>query len=149
MSKYGVFSGPYFLAFRLNTERYGVSLCILSECRKIRTRKAPYFDTFHAVYVTSTHSRTEINYLAYSKNRFENNDTCYQNLRILLFLSKLFYCTDICRFICSHLSKRWDARKRFMSKSETSIIAGRILFANSDDAIETTSFEEIAVDRLL
>ena len=89
MSKYGVFSGPYFLAFRLNTERYGVSLCILSECGKIRTRKAPYFDTFHAVYVTSTHSRTEINYLAYSKNRFENNDTCYQNLRILLFLSKL------------------------------------------------------------
>ena len=126
-----------------------MSLCILSECRKIRTRKAPYFDTFHAVYVTSTHSRTEINYLAYSKNRFEINDTCYQNLRILLFLSKLFYCTDICRFICSHLSKRWDARKRFMSKSETSIIAGRILFANSDDAIETTSFEEIAVDRLL
>ena len=58
-------------------------------------------------------------------------------------------CTDIWRFICSHLSKRWDTRKRFMSKSETSIIAGRILFANSDDAIETTSFEEIAVDRLL
>ena len=36
-----------------------------------------------------------------------------------------------------------------MSKSETSITAGRIVFANSDDVIETTGFEEIAVDRLL
>ena len=39
MSKYGVFSGPYFPAFGLNTERYFVSLRIQSECRKIRTRK--------------------------------------------------------------------------------------------------------------
>ena len=51
MSKYGVFSGPYFPAFGLNTERYSVSLRIQSECWKIRTRKTPYFDTFHAVYI--------------------------------------------------------------------------------------------------
>ena len=41
--KYGVFSGPYFPAFVLNTERYFVSLCIQSECGKIRTRKKPVF----------------------------------------------------------------------------------------------------------
>ena len=39
LPKYGVFSGPYFPAFGLNTERYRVSLLILSLCRKIRTRK--------------------------------------------------------------------------------------------------------------
>ena len=39
VSKYGVFSGPYFPAFGLNTERYGLSLRIQSECGKIRTRK--------------------------------------------------------------------------------------------------------------
>ena len=39
VSKYGDFSGPYFPAFRLNTERYFVSLRIQSECGKIRTRK--------------------------------------------------------------------------------------------------------------
>ena len=39
MSKYGVFSGPYFPAFGLNTERYFVSLRIQSKCGKIRTRK--------------------------------------------------------------------------------------------------------------
>ena len=40
------FSGPYFPAFGLNTERYGVSLRIQSKCRKIRTRKTPNADTF-------------------------------------------------------------------------------------------------------
>ena len=49
MSKYGVFSGPYFPAFGLNTERYEVSLRIQSACGKIRTRKTPYLDTFHTV----------------------------------------------------------------------------------------------------
>ena len=39
VSKYGVFSGLYFPAFGLNTERYGVSLRIHSECGKIQTRK--------------------------------------------------------------------------------------------------------------
>ena len=46
MSKYGVFSGTYFLAFGLNTERYSVSLRIQSECGKIRTRKNSVFRHF-------------------------------------------------------------------------------------------------------
>ena len=44
------FSGTYFPAFRVNTERYSVSLCIQSECGKIRTRITPNMDTFHAVF---------------------------------------------------------------------------------------------------
>ena len=36
MSKYGVFSGPYFPVFRLNTGKYG-------------REKPPSLDTFHAV----------------------------------------------------------------------------------------------------
>ena len=42
-------SGPFFLAFGLNTERYSVSLRIQSEYEKIRTRKTPNTDTFHAM----------------------------------------------------------------------------------------------------
>ena len=38
MSKYGVFSGPYFRVFGLNTEVYSVNLRIQSEYRKLRTR---------------------------------------------------------------------------------------------------------------
>ena len=48
MCKYGV-SVLYFPAFGLNTERYRVSLCIQSECAKIRTKIAPNTETFHAV----------------------------------------------------------------------------------------------------
>ena len=36
MSKYGVFSGPHFPAFGLNTGKYGLE-------------KTPYLKTFHAV----------------------------------------------------------------------------------------------------
>ena len=43
------FSGSYFPEFGLNTERYSVFLCIQSECGKMRTRKTPNTDTFHAV----------------------------------------------------------------------------------------------------
>ena len=46
------FSGPHFPGFRLNKERYGVSLRIQSECGKIRTRYSPNKDTFHKVLVT-------------------------------------------------------------------------------------------------
>ena len=48
--KYGVFSGPYFPVFVLNTEIYSVNLRIQSEYRKIRTRKNPAFGHFsHSV----------------------------------------------------------------------------------------------------
>ena len=39
------YSGPYFPAFGLNTERYGVSPCIQSECGKIWTRNYSVFWT--------------------------------------------------------------------------------------------------------
>ena len=47
--KYGVFSGLYFPAFGLNTERYSVSLRIQYKCGKIRTRKTPNTNIFYAV----------------------------------------------------------------------------------------------------
>ena len=46
MSKYGVFSGPYFSVLGLITEIYGVNFRIQSEYRKIRTRKNSVFGHF-------------------------------------------------------------------------------------------------------
>ena len=43
------YSGPYFSAFGLNTERYSVSLRIQFECGKMRTRITPNTDTFYGV----------------------------------------------------------------------------------------------------
>ena len=42
------FCSLYFPAFGLNTERYGVSVHIQSKCGKMRTKKTPNTDTFHA-----------------------------------------------------------------------------------------------------
>ena len=41
------YSSPHFPVFRLNTERYYVSLRIQSECGKLRTRITPTTDTFY------------------------------------------------------------------------------------------------------
>ena len=46
VSKYGVFSGPYFPVFGLNAEIYGVNLPIQSKYGKIRTRKNSVFGHF-------------------------------------------------------------------------------------------------------
>ena len=54
-------SAPHFPAFRLNMERYGVSLRIQSEYGKMRTRITPNTDTFYAV-------RTNENSLAQGRN---------------------------------------------------------------------------------
>ena len=43
VTKYGVFFGPYFPVFGLNTEIYSVNLRIQSKYRKIRTRKNSVF----------------------------------------------------------------------------------------------------------
>ena len=48
------YSGPYFPAFGLNTERYFVSLRIRSKCGKIRTRITPNTDTSYALIVTQS-----------------------------------------------------------------------------------------------
>ena len=45
------FSVSYFPAFEQNTEKYSASLCIQSECRKIRTKKTPNTSTFHPVLI--------------------------------------------------------------------------------------------------
>ena len=42
----GVYSGPYFPAFGLNTKIYAVNLRIQSKCGKIRTRKNSVFGHF-------------------------------------------------------------------------------------------------------
>ena len=44
------YSGPYFPALGLNTERYATSLRIQSECRKMRTGITPNTDTFYSVF---------------------------------------------------------------------------------------------------
>ena len=55
------FSGPYFPAFWLNRERYGVSLCIQSKCREIWAIKTPNMETFYTVTCVYINHKTEKN----------------------------------------------------------------------------------------
>ena len=49
VSKYGVFSGPYFPVFGLNTEIYSINLRTQSKYRKIRSRKNSVFEQFSPI----------------------------------------------------------------------------------------------------
>ena len=64
--KYGVFSGPYFPAFGLNTERYEVSLRIQSKCGKIRTKKYSVFGHFSRGDFVALNGRYDYCYSEYS-----------------------------------------------------------------------------------
>ena len=46
------YSGLHFPAFGLNTEKYSVSLCIQTECGKIRTRITPNTDNFYPLHIS-------------------------------------------------------------------------------------------------
>ena len=72
VSKYGVFSGPYFRAFGPNTERYFVSLRIQPECGKIRTRKNSVLDTSHTV--PKTQSSFFLGCIANAVGRYKVNN---------------------------------------------------------------------------
>ena len=70
VSKYGVFSCPYFPAFGLNMERYSVSTRIQSKCGKIWNRKNSVFGRFHAVRLskyTAWYERSQIHYQMFPK----------------------------------------------------------------------------------
>ena len=79
------FFGPYFPAFRLNTDRWFAFLCILSKYGKIRIRKNPNTDTFHAVCVLtcpSVHYSIPVYTLTILKviQRKTTNTVCYVRL---------------------------------------------------------------------
>ena len=68
------YSGLHFPAFGLNTERYGVSFRIQSECGKMRTRLTLNRDTFYAVHPAALIikiSKLNVKKSSYFKNIFQ------------------------------------------------------------------------------
>ena len=82
---YGVFSGPYFPAFRLNTEIYGENLRIQSQYRTIGNRKSSVFGYSHAMKETKT---VKDRILRDIKNLFRyEEEKYYITVRINIFRS--------------------------------------------------------------
>ena len=103
VSKYPVFSVPHFHVCGLNTEIYGVNLCIQSEYRKIRTRKISVFGHFsHSeitlIFVHSRHIRQQ------DDIKWCRSCTCEQNWYILLVPSRSAFRTlsNICDGVVFH-----------------------------------------------
>ena len=71
-----VFSGPYFPAFGLNPEIYGVNLRIQSKYRKICTRKTPYLNTFNAVVQNKT--QNSFTFMVHRENKRFSDIDSYQ-----------------------------------------------------------------------
>ena len=84
VSKYGVFSGPYFPAFSLNTERYFVfSFSVFSlNAVKYGPEKTSYLDTFHAVYFIVFINHLLCFYISVFRLSFKQPRMCVLNITV-------------------------------------------------------------------
>ena len=64
------YSGPYFLVFGLNAERYSVSLRIQSECGELWTRITPIFIYFLFIFYLFNIGKKSIQLKVYRRNSF-------------------------------------------------------------------------------
>ena len=97
VSKYGVFSSPYFIVFGVNSVIYEVNICIQSEYGKTQTRKNSVFGHFsHSASMNSLDEYTH-GMFEYIKKFFERSKTNKISnkkgfLLLYLFLRKVFVC---------------------------------------------------------
>ena len=91
VSKYGVFSDPYFPTFGLNTKRYEASLCIQSKCGKIRTRKNSVFGHFSRSVIFQVEGRDHRGSLTI-RNYWFKLKYFRNKKRKVLFWKKIYYC---------------------------------------------------------
>ena len=81
MSKYGVFSGPYFPVFRLNMDIYGVNLRIQSEYRKTWTIKNFVFGHFSRSELPTTYQVLNFTFKIKSKTALPVFQTHFTEVR--------------------------------------------------------------------
>ena len=137
VSKYGVFSGPHFPAFRLNTEKYEVSFRIQSECGKIWTTKNSVFGHF------SRSDHTLFEYNSYFLKQVTSTPTIELSLEdknvIIYIIALIMLGTTVIwifQIICSKI-----LQTQLISKFETKI--KRMRKINSNNNTETYGFQSI------
>ena len=84
-------SCSYFSAFGLNTERYGVSVCIQSKCGNKRSRKTPNTDTSYADFFSWMNAIHYYNLIYISKKDVDENKTIrkYVNIYVRILKKKI------------------------------------------------------------
>ena len=81
-------SGSYFTAFGLNTERYGVSVCIQSKCGNKRSRKTPSTDTSYADFFFWMNAIHYYNLIYISKKNVDENKMIRKYVNIYVRILK-------------------------------------------------------------
>ena len=81
-------SGSYFSAFGLNTERYGVSVCIQSKCGNKRSRKTPSTDTSYADFFFWMNAIHYYNLIYISKKNVDENKMIRKYVNIYVRILK-------------------------------------------------------------
>ena len=84
-------SCSYFSAFGLNTERYGVSVCIQSKCGNKRSRKTPNTDTSYADFFSWMNAVHYYNLIYISKKNVDENKMIrkYVNIYVRILKKKI------------------------------------------------------------
>ena len=124
VAKYGVFSGPYFSAFGLITERYSVPLRIQSEYGKIRTRKT--FQIFMVLLTLNTFIKQLLGYSC------STNEQAFQQLQVIIFRSN-FQSYKLCNskymITSTQITNiRIRSCSRFVHKKIQKLLNSRLLF---------------------
>ena len=81
-------SGSYFSPFGLNTERYGVSVCIQSKCGNKRSRKTPSTDTSYADFFFWMNAIHYYNLIYISKKNVDENKMIRKYVNIYVRILK-------------------------------------------------------------
>ena len=112
------FSAPYFPAFRLNTERYSISLRIQSKCGKIRTRKNSVFGHFSPVQANVLRRISPYNF-----NKRDSTRNIFGNMSRLFFgtaisqksferlLVRNLYLSSYLKNYCCGRALKWQVSK--------------------------------------
>ena len=106
VSKYGVFSGPYFPVFGLNREIYGVNLRIQSQYTgKYGPEKTPYLDAFHAAEVSNFQKILVLSIQRVNRYRYlhylNNFDECLIKLKLK---ETIWISTSVFFFVCEWMN---------------------------------------------
>ena len=130
LSKYGVFYGPYFPAFKLNI----VSLRIQSECGKYGPDKTTYLDTFQAVKLLTIFAKTSNSPWSFAviwiPQRNSSRWTSIERTWDIHMTGNFFKIWEVKPF---HpvTAKTWE-RKKLVSKPLSGISLGNLVYLPSD-----------------
>ena len=149
VSKYGVFSDPYFPVCGLYTEIYSVNLCILSKYEKIRARKTPYSATFNTVMAVSAIDMKH-RVSAVQKQPFRDvlRKRCSENIQQIYWRTPMPKCNfnRVAKQLYWNCTSAWVFSCKFVAYFQNNFLREHVWRATSGSFWKITDCSLLAVD---